>query len=100
RPTPVPALFPYTTLFRSHLPGGAYLVMIGYGAHEPELRTILDGTTWGDKVRFLGRVEPDMMLPLTAGADVGVIPYLPIDLNHKRSEEHTSERQSPDQLVC
>lgn len=36
---------------------------------------------WGRRVRFLGRVESDDILELTAGADVGVIPYLPTCLN-------------------
>jgi len=74
-----------TTLVRAaeFLPAGSYLVMIGYGAHEADLRAIVEGKAWADKVRFLGRVEPEDILPLTAGADVGVIPYLPIDLNHE-----------------
>ncbi|MEK6643758.1 MAG: glycosyltransferase [Planctomycetota bacterium] len=73
-----------TTLVRAAelLPADSYLVMIGYGVHEADLRAIVDGKPWADKVRFLGRVEPDRILSLTAGADVGVIPYQPIDLNH------------------
>ena len=74
-----------TTLVRSaeYFPPGVSLVLIGYGAHETDLRALLDGKPWAEKVRFLGRVEPDQILPLTAGADLGVIPYLPIDLNHE-----------------
>ncbi len=64
------------------LPEDIYLVLIGYGAHEPVLRTLCDDQPWRDRVRFLGRIEPDEILMYTAGADVGVIPYLPVDLNH------------------
>jgi glycosyltransferase involved in cell wall biosynthesis len=64
-------------------PPDTYLVMIGYGAYEPELKAIVENEPWADRVRFLGRVEPAEMLPLTAGADLGVIPYQPIDLNHR-----------------
>jgi glycosyltransferase involved in cell wall biosynthesis len=73
-----------TTLVKAaeFFPTGTYLVVIGYGAHEADLRAVLVDQPWAEKVRFLGRVEPDQILPLTAGADVGVIPYQPIDLNH------------------
>jgi glycosyltransferase involved in cell wall biosynthesis len=73
-----------TTLVRAaeHLPDDTFLVIIGYGDHEKDLRAILQNAPWRDRVRLLGRVEPDRILSLTAGADVGVIPYQPIDLNH------------------
>jgi glycosyltransferase involved in cell wall biosynthesis len=66
----------------AYLPEDAYLVLIGYGEYEKELRAMTTGTKWHQKVRFLGRIEPEKILTFTAGADVGVIPYLPIDLNH------------------
>lgn len=65
------------------LPRDAYLLLIGYGEFETVLRQELRGKPWEDRVRFLGRVPPGEMLPLTAGADLGVIPYQPIDLNHR-----------------
>ncbi len=65
------------------LPEDAWLVMIGYGAYEPELKRLAENQPWSGKVRFLGRVEPQEMLALTAGADLGVIPYQPVDLNHR-----------------
>ncbi len=73
------------TLVRAaeHLPAGAWLVMIGYGAYEEHLRSVVAGQPWSDKVRFLGRIEPQDILAVTAGADLGVIPYQPIDLNHR-----------------
>ncbi|MBN1866093.1 glycosyltransferase [Candidatus Sumerlaeota bacterium] len=73
------------TLVRAarHFPGNTYLVFIGYGAYQAELERIVQTEGIERKVRFLGRVEPDEILPLTTGADLGVIPYLPIDLNHR-----------------
>jgi glycosyltransferase involved in cell wall biosynthesis len=65
------------------LPEDASVVLIGYGEYEKELRALAKGKAWEHKVRFLGRIEPDKLLAFTAGADVGVIPYLPIDLNHR-----------------
>jgi len=67
------------------LPDDTYLVMIGYGDHERKLRDLLQGKAFADKVRFLGQVQPDRLLSLTAGADLGVVPYQPVDLNHKYS---------------
>jgi glycosyltransferase involved in cell wall biosynthesis len=73
------------TLVRAaeRLPQGAYLLMIGYGDYEKELRAIAVAARSGDKVRFLGRIEADDLLAFTAGADLGVIPYQPVDLNHR-----------------
>lgn len=65
------------------LPADAYLVLIGYGDFEAELKRLVEPHPWRERVRFLGRVEPAEILNLTAGADLGVIPYLPIDLNHR-----------------
>src|SRR5258708_24080255 len=77
RRPPRSTLFPYTTLFRSQL------------VIENIVKTLL----------------------LFGGATIGITPELvfkalskPHDrvtgLEHKRSEEHTSELQSPDHLVC
>lgn len=66
-------------------PPGVYLALIGYGAYEQHLRALARGTSWEGRVRFLGQVQPQEILGLTAGADLGVIPYQPIDLNHTYS---------------
>jgi glycosyltransferase involved in cell wall biosynthesis len=66
-----------------HLPEDCALVLIGYGEYEKTLRDAVRGQPYEGRVRFLGRVEPERLLPLTAGADVGLIPYQPIDLNHR-----------------
>ena len=67
----------------AHVGADARLAIIGYGDHEPRLREIARERGLEERVVFLGRVEPDEILAYTAGADLGVIPYLPIDLNHR-----------------
>lgn len=64
-------------------PDNVRLVLVGYGAAEDELKRISreQGTDDG-RVVFYGRVEPEELAPLTASADLGVIPYSPVDLNH------------------
>src|SRR5258708_21376816 len=79
RRPPRSTLFPYTTLFRSiNVPT---LIVIG---EEDVLSTVADG---------------ELMRQNIAGSRLKVIPkaghYAPW-----RSEEHTSELQSPDHLVC
>jgi glycosyltransferase involved in cell wall biosynthesis len=61
----------------------AVLAIIGYGAHEATLRQIAKDLGVEHRVRFLGAVPSDQILHLTRGADLGVIPYLPIDDNHR-----------------
>ncbi|MBD2297080.1 glycosyltransferase [Nostoc sp. FACHB-190] len=63
-------------------PQDACLAIIGYGAYEPNLREIAQKEGVADKVFFLGQVPSDEMLNYSAGADIGVIPYRPIDDNH------------------
>jgi len=62
---------------------GVYLVIIGYGIYENNLREEVKGQPWAERVRFLGKVEFDEVMRLTAGADLGIIPYLPVDLNNR-----------------
>jgi glycosyltransferase involved in cell wall biosynthesis len=64
------------------LPADAYLAVIGYGSYEADLRKIAAELNLGERVKFLGRIENENLLPYTAGADLGIIPYLPIDENH------------------
>src|SRR5258708_28866486 len=72
RRPPRSTLFPYTTLFRS---------WCGHCSHWPAWLPP-DSTP---------RNSPARYAPKAAGADAGGLP---------RSEEHTSELQSPDHLVC
>jgi glycosyltransferase involved in cell wall biosynthesis len=67
----------------AQLPPNVYFCIIGYGDYEKHLKTLVTENKLDDKVRFLGRIEPEDILTLTAGADIGVIPYLPVDINHK-----------------
>src|SRR5258708_20566793 len=81
RRPPRSTLFPYTTLFRSH-PGTSELV----------------GRAVQNAVRQCNLPEGVFSLLFGGGSEVGTAlmqhPWV------KRSEEHTSELQSPDHLVC
>src|SRR3712207_8778301 len=84
RRPPRSTLFPYTTLFRSPVvPSGKFRDR--HGVIAPEGRRI-------------SRAEPDGLLDEAQGF---VGPALErIDLGEVRSEEHTSELQSRQYLVC
>src|SRR5207244_10402922 len=93
-PAPKPPLFPYTTLFRSDV--GAHVAAADLARER--LREADDPRLRGAVVRLAEvAVDPDdagdvhdrSCLPLHHPAD-----------DRARSEEHTSELQSPDQLVC
>src|SRR5256885_3794377 len=89
RRPPRSTLFPYTTLFRSRAPRWA----IAYKyAPEEATTTLLDIRV---NVGRTGRVTPfAFMEPVTvAGSTVSLATL-------HRSEEHTSELQSPCNLVC
>jgi glycosyltransferase involved in cell wall biosynthesis len=66
-----------------YFPANVRLVLVGYGDYVDHLREIsaAQGTSDG-RVVFFGRVEPEDLPPLTRSADLGVIPYQGIDLNH------------------
>ena len=68
----------------AHFPPNVRLVLVGYGAVENELKKISEeqGTAINGRVVFFGRVEPEDLAPLTAEADLGIIPYEAVDLNH------------------
>src|SRR5207244_10170542 len=93
RPPPSPTLFPYTTLFRSDVRGGS--VRIGVRRR---------------RAARVGVAEDDLPVRLDPGQRqlVGDPAALTVRDRHaddlaaqaRRSEEHTSELQSPDHLVC
>src|SRR5437762_9738459 len=87
-PPPLPSLFPYTTLFRSQQGAGGF-GMLGIAAGP-------DGALWFTNVAssVIGRLTPSGDLTAYVGGKI-VAPG-PI----ARSEEHTSELQSPMYLVC
>src|SRR5256885_12651433 len=80
RRPPRSTLFPYTTLFRSLNLGGWLSVAALWGA--------TGFTRWSD--RAVGRLAVWRMLFASLGATLATA----------RSEEHTSELQSPCNLVC
>src|SRR5207244_11762685 len=92
-----PPLFPYTTLFRSVADDVGLAVDFGVG-----------GIEGGHVAESLDHREPDDVgeAELAAARALQVVVGdAPVDLeqlggNRPRSEEHTSELQSPDQLVC
>src|SRR5256885_12155133 len=77
RRPPRSTLFPYTTLFRSHAPGcidtPSFMTLDGLGAADVH------------RLSLLPRVDGDVAAHVNPG---------------QRSEEHTSELQSPCNLVC
>src|SRR5256885_8747666 len=79
RRPPRSTLFPYTTLFRSLLPAGV---------HEGQPAVAV-----GSEDQLLHAAHEHGHLMLAAG-------YARLGLFHGRSEEHTSELQSPCNLVC
>src|SRR5258708_25593974 len=83
RRPPRSTLFPYTTLFRSHLHPAAK--RLGHGK--------------GDFPRAEYQADRVLALPHHQQLSEGQIGY---DIRPwgSRSEEHTSELQSPDHLVC
>src|SRR5258708_20647603 len=83
RRPPRSTLFPYTTLFRSRMSGG----------DEEALRELIEkhqGAVYGTISKMLGDpVEAQDLAQQVHPAS-----------SRSRSEEHTSELQSPDHLVC
>src|SRR4051794_41410868 len=84
RPPPTSTLFPYTTLFRSHADVDAGAATRQAGARE---RGVLEGLERDREEEALVRVEQDRLVLVEAERG-------------GRSEEHTSELQSPVHLVC
>jgi glycosyltransferase involved in cell wall biosynthesis len=58
------------------------VVLMGWGTLEVELRTLIARLDLTKKVRIIGPASQPELLRVTAGADVGVIPYLPVGLNN------------------
>src|SRR5207244_13169954 len=99
-PPPCPAPFPYTTLFRSIGPGTVAAVSLAQGNTTLEALVIIGfafGATVALVILLFGRISgahinPAVTLAQTIAGKT--------TLEMFRSEEHTSELQSPDQLVC
>src|SRR5258708_26158084 len=78
RRPPRSTLFPYTTLFRSDLDARDDAVQRGHRQAHVRAQDAIDAESH----------------------QRAVTPGLEMDVAHPRSEEHTSELQSPDHLVC
>src|SRR5207244_8526448 len=97
---PSPPLFPYTTLFRSDIPnpnapnilGDAWLgVYSSLDGGDTWKSTLLPG--YPQDTSTVGKASP--LHAYTVATD----PTVRAGTNELRSEEHTSELQSPDHLV-
>src|SRR5207244_8059538 len=90
------SLFPYTTLFRS----------IGDSFWQDRVTFFSNNTIGGVKFDPSSATLKDLgFAPRPVGFQSPGIPSLgqtgtPDDVTWRRSEEHTSELQSPDHLVC
>src|SRR5690348_18031230 len=83
---PRSTLFPYTTLFRSALALHEVRLQIGRAVErQPVPRRLVAGGRDLDELDDVGRVDLHLRRRL---------------MNAARSEEHTSELQSPVHLVC
>ncbi|MFC1806781.1 glycosyltransferase [Candidatus Omnitrophota bacterium] len=60
----------------------AVIILMGYGSMERELKRLVTRLKLGDKVFFLDPVPMDKLTEGAIGADVGIIPYLPVCANH------------------
>src|SRR3712207_8390803 len=88
RRPPRSTLFPYTTLFRSALPGGRFGT------------TFCPGRPVGPIFRVMGDTAPAVVARLaSSGRDVAA-DRRGVWASSARSEEHTSELQSRQYLVC
>jgi glycosyltransferase involved in cell wall biosynthesis len=67
----------------THVPPPARLAVLGYGEYAEHLKRLARELSVADRVYFLGRIASEDMLRHTAGGDLGLIPYLPIDDNHR-----------------
>lgn len=57
------------------------LVMLGFGEHEKRLQAIALDKRIHSRVYFLPAVSQEELLHYTASADVGIVPYSPVDWN-------------------
>src|SRR5690348_4792566 len=95
RHLPPPTLFPYTTLFRSRLGTPSGLSTISTGVPSARNGMSSDGTIFDTTPLFPWRpaiLSPGWILRFTATKTFTIF--------ITRSEEHTSELQSPVHLVC
>ena len=64
------------------LPPGVVIVFMGYGEYQATLAALARAAGADDRVRFIPAVPQAELLSWCASADVGIIPYQPVDLNN------------------
>src|SRR5207244_11167242 len=99
-PSPTASLFPYTTLFRSSVASVSLVNGISTGLIFVPLSTTTLGRLRNEQ---MGNATGIYNLMRNIGGSVGislVTTLLARAAQVHRSEEHTSELQSPDHLVC
>src|SRR3712207_7052039 len=91
RRPPRSTLFPYTTLFRSHVAGygTAFEGTISLRIRDDDGTVIAEGSAQGGSNGVIGEFKANLEFDRRPNQRLGV-----------RSEEHTSELQSRQYLVC
>lgn len=64
------------------LPPSVVIVFMGYGEYQATLAELARAAGVADRVRFVPAVAQADLLSWCASADVGIIPYQPVDLNN------------------
>src|SRR5258708_10145886 len=96
RPPPRSTLFPYTTLFRSAWVFAVYDFIL-FGTLLPQLG---EHFQWSAEQQARLNTWVTLGTVIVAFAIGPLAPPQPVRNGADRSEEHTSELQSPDHLVC
>src|SRR5207248_4535518 len=99
-PPPRSTLFPYTTLFRSYMlsDDGSHGTMVAVGCETEPVSKSDEFQAYAEKV--LRAVHADGIDAAATLEDERVELSAKLGENIARSEEHTSELQSPYDLVC
>src|SRR5207244_12826048 len=92
-PPPSSSLFPYTTLFRS-----TYQLSLNERRITGCLYRAPGATAWEEKP--LDWMMAEIAQRVKKSRDATFVETVKVGANEVRSEEHTSELQSPDHLVC
>src|SRR5690606_40779103 len=95
RRLPTPPLFPYTPLFRSDSPGSPVARGSPFFAHRDETPRLLQAPVRAYTTPRAGL--PSVIRRCQSGEPCGTRSIRKVD---DRSEEHTSELQSRENLVC
>src|SRR5207248_11034784 len=95
---PCSPLFPYTTLFRSTDPGRATVIEVSQGSETSHVDITLDGPirTFAASGVVLDEQTNQPAPNMQCWISDQRREFIPLE----RSEEHTSELQSPYDLVC